>query len=101
MMDELSSFALVSIPMFVLIGAAIASSAAGRDLYESLDRWLDRVLGGLVIANMGACGCSRRLRIDPRDCRRHRQDGGPGDAAARRSASIATGSIALAARSAS
>ncbi|HEU0199548.1 MAG TPA: TRAP transporter large permease [Burkholderiaceae bacterium] len=56
MMDELSSFALLTIPLFVLLGAAIGVSAAGRDLYESLHRWLARVPGGLVIANILACG---------------------------------------------
>ena len=56
MMDELSSFALLTIPLFILLGSAIGSSAAGRDIYESLHRWLDRVPGGLVIANILACG---------------------------------------------
>ena len=51
----LSDFTLVSIPMFVLMGAAIGTSPAGRDLYEALDRWLYRVPGGLVISNLGAC----------------------------------------------
>ena len=45
MMDELSSFALLTIPLFVLLGAAIGASAAGKDIYESLHRWLDRVPG--------------------------------------------------------
>src|SRR5512145_3437951 len=56
MMDELSSFALLTIPLFVLLGASIGSSAAGKDIYESLHRWLARVPGGLVIANILACG---------------------------------------------
>jgi C4-dicarboxylate transporter, DctM subunit len=56
MMDELSSFALLTIPLFVLLGSAIGASAAGRDIYESLHRWLDRLPGGLVIANILACG---------------------------------------------
>ena len=51
----LSDFTLVSIPMFVMMGAAIGSSPAGRDLYEALDRWLYRLPGGLVISNIGAC----------------------------------------------
>ncbi|MBA5778177.1 TRAP transporter large permease [Stappia sp. F7233] len=51
----LASFSLVSIPMFILMGAAVASSPAGRDLYEALDRWLNRVPGGLVLSNLGAC----------------------------------------------
>src|SRR5437667_2324730 len=52
----LSDFTLVSIPMFVMMGAAIGSSPAGKDLYEALDRWLYRVPGALVISNIGACG---------------------------------------------
>src|SRR3982750_211159 len=51
----LNDFTLVSIPMFVMMGAAIGSSPAGRDLYEALDRWLYRVPGGLAISNLGAC----------------------------------------------
>src|SRR5207248_1400285 len=46
----LNDFTLVSIPMFVMMGAAIGSSPAGKDLYEALDRWLYRVPGGLVIS---------------------------------------------------
>jgi tripartite ATP-independent transporter DctM subunit len=51
----LDDFTLVSIPMFIMMGAAIGSSPAGRDLYVALDRWLYRVPGGLVISNLGAC----------------------------------------------
>ena len=56
MIDELASFALLTIPLFSLLGAAIGSTQAGKDIYESLHRWLDRVPGGLVIANILACG---------------------------------------------
>ncbi|MEM8795461.1 MAG: TRAP transporter large permease subunit, partial [Pseudomonadota bacterium] len=52
---KLNSFALLSIPMFIIMGAAIASTRAGSDLYEALDRWLTRIPGGLVISNLGAC----------------------------------------------
>jgi len=51
----LDDFTLVSIPMFVMMGAAIGSSPAGKDLYEALDRWLYRLPGGLVVSNLGAC----------------------------------------------
>ena len=50
----LDEFALLSIPMFLLMGSAIAASRAGPDLYEALDRWLYRVPGGLLISNIGA-----------------------------------------------
>src|SRR5438045_8855513 len=51
----LNDFTLVSIPMFVMMGAASGSSPAGKDLYVALDRWLYRLPGGLVISNLGAC----------------------------------------------
>jgi C4-dicarboxylate transporter, DctM subunit len=52
---KLDNFALLSIPMFIIMGASIASTRAGADLYEALDRWLTKVPGGLVISNLGAC----------------------------------------------
>ncbi len=52
---HLNSFALLSIPMFIIMGASIASTRAGADLYEALERWLTRIPGGLVISNLGAC----------------------------------------------
>ena len=52
---NLDDFALLSLPMFIIMGASIASTRAGADLYEALDRWLTRVPGGLVVSNLGAC----------------------------------------------
>lgn len=56
MLDELSSFALLTIPLFVLLGSSVGATAAGRDIYESFYRLLYRLPGGLVIANIFACG---------------------------------------------
>ncbi|WP_099867417.1 TRAP transporter large permease [Pararhizobium haloflavum] len=55
MYSGIANLAYVSIPMFVVMGAAVASSPAGSDLYTSLDRWLNRLPGGLVLSNIGAC----------------------------------------------
>jgi tripartite ATP-independent transporter DctM subunit len=52
---KLDSFALLSIPMFIIMGSTISSTRAGADLYEALERWLTRLPGGLVISNLGAC----------------------------------------------
>ena len=57
---KLDSFALLSIPMFIIMGSSSASTRAGADLYEALERWLTRVPGGLVISNLGACCCLLR-----------------------------------------
>jgi tripartite ATP-independent transporter DctM subunit len=53
---ELSSFALLTIPLFVLLGTTIGASRAGKDLYDSLHRWMCKIPGGLVIANIFGCG---------------------------------------------
>ena len=82
--SSLDEFTLVAIPMFIMMGAAIGSSPAGKDLYAALDRWLYRIPGGLVISNLGACAIFARFdRLVARDLRRHRQDGHPRDAPAR------------------
>src|SRR5207237_10814112 len=41
----LNDFTLVSIPMFVMMGAAIGYSPAGKDRYAARDRWLYRLPG--------------------------------------------------------
>ncbi|AMB88151.1 C4-dicarboxylate ABC transporter [Pseudomonas agarici] len=53
---ELSNFALLTIPLFVLLGCAIGASRAGKDLYDSLHRWMCAIPGGLVIANIMGTG---------------------------------------------
>lgn len=52
---HLASFGFVAIPMFILMGAAVASSPTGRDLYRSLDLWMGKLPGGLAISNIAAC----------------------------------------------
>jgi tripartite ATP-independent transporter DctM subunit len=53
--SELDNFVLLTIPLFVLMGAAIGKSRAGGDLYASLNRWMGRIPGGLGAANVMAC----------------------------------------------
>ncbi|MBV8379590.1 MAG: TRAP transporter large permease [Paucibacter sp.] len=54
--EEMASITLLSIPLFILKGAAIGRSRAGADLYAALHAWLHRIPGGLGIANVFACG---------------------------------------------
>ena len=53
--EEMSSITLLSIPLFILKGAAIGKSRAGQDLYAAMHVWMSRIPGGLGIANVFAC----------------------------------------------
>ena len=53
--EEMASITLLSIPLFILKGAAIGKSRAGQDLYSAIHVWLHKVPGGLGIANVFAC----------------------------------------------
>jgi len=92
---SLDEFALLSIPMFLVMGSAIASSRAGSDLYEALDRWLYKVPGGLLISNIGACGLFAALTgSSPATCAAIGKMGIPEMRKRGYSAKLATGAIA-------
>ncbi|MFM1856525.1 MAG: hypothetical protein RLZ83_1834 [Pseudomonadota bacterium] len=91
----LSDFTLVSLPMFVIMGAAVASSRAGSDLYEVLSRWLHRVPGSLVISNIGACALFSSLTgSSPATCAAIGKMGIPEMRRRGYDADLATGAIA-------
>jgi C4-dicarboxylate transporter, DctM subunit len=54
--EELANVIILAIPLFILKGAAIGRSNAGKDLYSALHAWLYKVPGGLGVANTIACG---------------------------------------------
>ena len=91
----LDDFTLVSIPMFIIMGAAVASSRAGSDLYEALARWLHRVPGSLVISNVGACALFAALTgSSPATCAAIGKMGIPEMRRRGYDADLATGAIA-------
>ncbi|HEX4599313.1 MAG TPA: TRAP transporter large permease [Burkholderiaceae bacterium] len=53
--EEIASITLLSIPLFILKGAAIGRTRAGADLYGAVHAWMNRVPGGLGMANVFAC----------------------------------------------
>ncbi len=90
----IGNLAYVSIPLFVMMGAAIAASPAGRDLYSALDRWLGRVPGGLVLSNIGACAVFAGMTgSSPATCAAIGKMGIPEMMKRGYPASVATGSI--------
>jgi len=91
----LDDFTLVSLPMFVIMGAAVASSRAGSDLYEALARLLHKVPGSLVISNIGACALFSALTgSSPATCAAIGKMGIPEMRKRGYDADLATGAIA-------
>ena len=82
--EELASITLLSIPLFILKGAAIGKSRAGADLYSALHVWMNK--------RPGRPRHRQRVRVrpvrgdgglEPGDVLGHRQRRHPGDAQAR------------------
>ena len=51
--DTSTSFILVAIPLFILIGEILLRSGIAEKVYASLDSWLSWLPGGLMHANIG------------------------------------------------
>jgi tripartite ATP-independent transporter DctM subunit len=49
-----NSFSLSVIPLFVLMGLLLSESGLGKDAYVALDRFTERIQGGLSVATIGA-----------------------------------------------
>ncbi len=54
--DTVDDFTLLSIPLFILMGAVFGRSKAGSDLFEAGHVWLVRLRGGLAMSSVVACG---------------------------------------------
>lgn len=52
---QLSSFELVALPLFVLMGYVLVETTLGRDLFKVAADWLNWLRGGLAISSVGAC----------------------------------------------
>lgn len=95
MFAGIANLGYVAIPMFVLMGAIVAGTPAGGDLYKSLDRWLYKVPGGLILSNIGACAIfSGMTGSSPATCAAIGKMGIPEMLDRGYPSSVATGSIA-------
>ena len=50
-----SSFVLIVVPLFVLMGEALASTGVGNDLFRAAQMWLRRLPGALAVGTVFAC----------------------------------------------
>jgi len=52
---QITTFELLALPLFVLMGHVLGKSPIGGDLFNAATRWLSWLPGGLAIASIGAC----------------------------------------------
>jgi C4-dicarboxylate transporter DctM subunit len=52
---QVTTFELLALPLFVLMGHVLAKTPIGGDLFHLASRWLSWLPGGLAIASVGAC----------------------------------------------
>lgn len=50
-----SSYAMIVLPLFILMGQFAFYSGLSKDLYDTVHNWLGRLRGGLAMATVGAC----------------------------------------------
>ena len=53
-LSSVSSYELITIPMFLLMGYFAMHAGIGDDLYDACTKWLGRLPGGLAVATTGA-----------------------------------------------
>lgn len=53
--DVSSSYTLMVIPLFIILGAIAAASGITTDLFAVFYRWFGRIRGGIAIATIGTC----------------------------------------------
>jgi C4-dicarboxylate transporter DctM subunit len=52
---QATTFELLALPLFVLMGHVLAKTPIGADLFTVASRWVSWLPGGLAIASIGAC----------------------------------------------
>lgn len=55
MFEQLDSFILIAIPLFILMGELICITGIAEDIYDGFSKWLNKVPGGLAIASIYSC----------------------------------------------
>ncbi len=53
--DIASSYTLMVIPLFILLGSIATRSGLTRDLFVMFYRWFGRITGGVALATIGTC----------------------------------------------
>jgi len=52
--NQLTNFTMSPLPLFVLMACAITATSMGTDLFDSVNKWVSRVPGGLIVSTIVA-----------------------------------------------
>ena len=55
--SQSANFVLVVVPLFIMMGEALAATSIGRDLFTAAQIWMRRLPGALAIGTIFACAC--------------------------------------------
>lgn len=53
--DWTSVYSLITVPLFILMGAFLMESGIGSDLYDAIHKWLGRLPAGHAVSTLVAC----------------------------------------------
>ncbi len=54
--ENMATYSLSIVPLFVLMGSVASRSGLSRELYAAFNAWVGAFRGGLALATIGACG---------------------------------------------
>lgn len=54
--ENMATYSLSIVPLFVLMGSVASRSGLSRELYSAFNAWIGAFRGGLALATIGACG---------------------------------------------
>ena len=55
--QQITNYSLITVPMFVLMGTIISETGIGSDMYNTTNKWIGHMRGGLASATVGAFVC--------------------------------------------
>jgi len=61
--SSVTAYALSALPLFILMGVVLSHTGLGADLYDTANKWIGHLRGGLAMATVVACGLFSYIRF--------------------------------------
>jgi len=53
--SSVASYPLTALPLFIFMGVVLSNTGVGGDLYDTANKWIGQLRGGLAMATVAAC----------------------------------------------